>query len=121
MRAGDLRGRSKFFFLGVTVAGGDCGSLMGRARLVQRDNANLRSGILHRGGPSRVAGPGKKGYGARTNSFKLQRFGARLSRIRAPLYADELIRPHSEDLQVMRHIFSIFEGASGLGCNLAKC
>jgi hypothetical protein len=79
IRAGDLRGRSRFFFLGVTVAGGDCGSLMGRARLVQRDSANLRSGILHRGGPSRVAGPGKKGYGARTNNFKLQRFGARLS------------------------------------------
>jgi hypothetical protein len=40
------------------------------------------------------------------------------------LYVDDLIlfvRPHAEDLQVMRHIFSIFEGASGLGCNLANC
>jgi hypothetical protein len=39
------------------------------------------------------------------------------------LYVDDLIlfvRPHAEDLQVMRHIFLIFEGASGLGCNLAN-
>jgi hypothetical protein len=43
---------------------------------------------------------------------------------RASLYADDLIlfiRPCAPDLQVMRLIFSLFEGASGLGCNLAKC
>jgi hypothetical protein len=43
---------------------------------------------------------------------------------RASLYSDDLflfVRPHAEDLQVMWHIFSIFEGASGLGCNQAKC
>jgi hypothetical protein len=55
------------------------------------------------------------------HSQLLQHLGVRTIPHRAPLYADELIRPHSEDLQVMRHIFSIFEGASGLGCNLAKC
>jgi hypothetical protein len=43
---------------------------------------------------------------------------------RASLYVDDLIlfiRPRAADLQVMRLIFSVFEGASGLGCNLAKC
>jgi hypothetical protein len=42
----------------------------------------------------------------------------------AVLYADDLIlfiRPHLDDLQVMQYIFSILEGVSGLGCNLAKC
>jgi hypothetical protein len=43
---------------------------------------------------------------------------------RISLYADDLVlfvRPNAQDLQLMRSVFSMFEGASSLGCNLAKC
>jgi hypothetical protein len=43
---------------------------------------------------------------------------------RASLYADDLvmfITPSTADLNQTRCIFMTFEGASGLGCNLAKC
>jgi hypothetical protein len=43
-------------------------------------------------------------------------------RHRALLYTDDLIlfiKPRVEDLHVMKHIFEIFHGASGLGWNLA--
>jgi hypothetical protein len=31
------------------------------------------------------------------------------------------VRPNAPDLQLIQSIFTMFEGASGLGCNLAKC
>jgi hypothetical protein len=40
------------------------------------------------------------------------------------LYANDLIlfvRPKARDLTALREVFNLFEGASGLGCNLAKC
>jgi hypothetical protein len=40
------------------------------------------------------------------------------------LYADDLVLfvcPNAWDLQLVRSKFNIFEGASDLGCNLAKC
>jgi hypothetical protein len=43
---------------------------------------------------------------------------------RASFYVDDLILfafPMEQDLQILHCIFEIFEGASGLGCNLAKC
>jgi hypothetical protein len=43
---------------------------------------------------------------------------------RTSLYADDLVlfvQPNAQDLQLIRSVFNIFEGASGLGCNLAKC
>jgi hypothetical protein len=43
---------------------------------------------------------------------------------RASLYADNMIMfvcPTSIDLLHTRNIFSAFEGASSLGCNMAKC
>jgi hypothetical protein len=39
-------------------------------------------------------------------------------------YVDDLIlfvRPLPSDLQLLRNIFDIFQGASGLGCNLSRC
>jgi hypothetical protein len=43
---------------------------------------------------------------------------------RISLYANDLVlfvRPNAQDLQLMRSVFSMFGGASSLGCNLAKC
>jgi hypothetical protein len=43
---------------------------------------------------------------------------------RTSLYADDLVLfvcPNARDLQLIRSVFNIFEGASGRGCNLAKC
>jgi hypothetical protein len=54
----------------------------------------------------------------------LQPLGANAIPHRAALYADDLIlfaRPVDQDLHLLRDIFGMFEGAFGLGCNLAKC
>jgi hypothetical protein len=43
---------------------------------------------------------------------------------RASLYADDLImfiNPSPADMGMAKEIFLLFEGASGLGCNVAKC
>jgi hypothetical protein len=43
---------------------------------------------------------------------------------RVVFYVDDLIlfiRPATQDLLVLHEIFILFEGTSGLGCNLAKC
>jgi hypothetical protein len=43
---------------------------------------------------------------------------------RVAFYVDDLIlfiRPATQDLLVLREIFILFEGTSGLGCNLTKC
>jgi hypothetical protein len=43
---------------------------------------------------------------------------------RAALYADDLVLLIClllQDLQVLRSIFALFEGAFGLGCNVNKC
>jgi hypothetical protein len=40
------------------------------------------------------------------------------------MYADEMIlfaAPSDRDLSMVKMIFGIFKGASGLGCNMAKC
>jgi hypothetical protein len=52
-----------------------------------------------------------------------QRLGSRFITHRASLYADDLIlfiSPTAQDLHLAHCIFSLFEGASGLGCNMAK-
>jgi hypothetical protein len=54
----------------------------------------------------------------------LQALGANAIPHRTSLYADDLIRfPRlvDQDLHALRDIFEVFDGASGLGCNLAKC
>jgi hypothetical protein len=43
---------------------------------------------------------------------------------RTSLYADDIIMflsPTARDLQLAHDIFSLYEGASGLGCNVNKC
>jgi hypothetical protein len=53
----------------------------------------------------------------------LQSFTARLSH-RTSFYADDLmlfIAPSAVDIRTMRYILMVFEEASRLGCNLAKC
>jgi hypothetical protein len=53
----------------------------------------------------------------------LQPFRARIPH-RASFYADDLvlfISPNPRDIQMTHNILSVFEDASGLGCNLAKC
>jgi hypothetical protein len=43
---------------------------------------------------------------------------------RASFYADDVILficPQAQDLQLMKLIFDVFQGASGLECNLVKC
>jgi hypothetical protein len=40
------------------------------------------------------------------------------------MYTDDLIlfvRPEAQDLQLIRDIFTVYVGASGLVCNPAKC
>jgi hypothetical protein len=54
----------------------------------------------------------------------LQCLGMNMVPFRAALYADDLIMfaaPSGRDLSMVRTIFDIFEGASGLGCNMTKC
>jgi hypothetical protein len=51
----------------------------------------------------------------------LQRLGAKLVPFRN---ADDLIMfasPTASDMSMVRTIFHIFDGASGLSCNMAKC
>jgi hypothetical protein len=43
---------------------------------------------------------------------------------RVSFYADNLVLficPNAQDLQLMHLVFTMFEGTSGLGCNLNKC
>jgi hypothetical protein len=50
--------------------------------------------------------------------------GARIIQHRASLYADDLILfvyPSHHDMQLTRSLISLFERASGLGSNFAKC
>jgi hypothetical protein len=54
----------------------------------------------------------------------LQPLGLRCIPYRAALYADDLILfvcHLDHDLQVLRVIFVLFEGALGSGCNVHKC
>jgi hypothetical protein len=54
----------------------------------------------------------------------LQKSGPRAIPYRASLYADDMVAflsPTVQDLQMARCIFNLFDGASGLGCNLSKC
>jgi hypothetical protein len=54
----------------------------------------------------------------------LQPLGPWCISYRAALYADDLVLficPLERYLQVLRIIFDLFEGASGLGCNVQKC
>jgi hypothetical protein len=53
-----------------------------------------------------------------------QPLGVRTNSHCASLYADDLIlfiSPVHQDLQLARSLLSLFERASGLGCNYAKC
>jgi hypothetical protein len=57
-------------------------------------------------------------------SVLLQSLGIAAILHRPALYADDLIpfaKPLRQYLLALREIFSLFEGASGLGCNLAQC
>jgi hypothetical protein len=50
--------------------------------------------------------------------------GVRCIPHRTPIYADDIVMflsPVEQDLKLARDIFDIFEGASGLACNLRKC
>jgi hypothetical protein len=54
----------------------------------------------------------------------LEGFKVRAIPYRTSLYADDLVlfvHPNAQELQLIRSIFNMFEGASDLGCNLAKC
>jgi hypothetical protein len=54
----------------------------------------------------------------------LQCLGTNTVPFRTAMYADELIlfaAPSDRDLSMVKMIFEIFKGASGLGCNMAKC
>jgi hypothetical protein len=53
-----------------------------------------------------------------------QQLGVRAIPYQASLYADDLVlfvSPNPKDLQLTHYIFSLFEGASRLGCNFNKC
>jgi hypothetical protein len=55
---------------------------------------------------------------------KLSPLDARSVPHRASFYADDLmlfVAPRELDLQVTRTVLSLFESASGLSCNMAKC
>jgi hypothetical protein len=54
----------------------------------------------------------------------LQCLGVNMVPFRAAMYADDLIMyaaPSDRDLSMVRTIYGIFEGASKLSCNMAKC
>jgi hypothetical protein len=53
-----------------------------------------------------------------------QQLGTNTIPQRASFYAYDLIlfvSLEEQDLQTLRNIFEVFEGATGLGCNLSKC
>jgi hypothetical protein len=54
----------------------------------------------------------------------LQPLGARPIPYCISLYVDDMVlftAPRHQDLQLARDILQVFEGASGLGCNMVKC
>ena len=54
----------------------------------------------------------------------LQRLPVRSIPHRASLYADDLIMfisPEESDINLIKEILGLFEGASGLACNMSKC
>jgi hypothetical protein len=54
----------------------------------------------------------------------LRRLGVWCIQLCILIYADDLVlfvQPDHNELQLTKEIFNIFEGASGLGYNLAKC
>jgi hypothetical protein len=64
------------------------------------------------------------GCSVRQTSGSCCPFGVRPIAHCASLYADDLvifISPEAQDLAMLRLILDLFEGSSGLSCNLAKC
>jgi hypothetical protein len=61
----------------------------------------------------------------RANEWSLlPRLSMNLVPFRATIYVDDqimFVALSGRDLSMVKTIFDIFEGASGLGCNLAKC